>query len=212
MSETYRSYNSFVPEFLRGRPRSVIIHCLQRMKKSQRFTNTDIEFRNETNGLFHLKSQSGKVHVVDFGITTNTPCCTCKDWIQYKIPCKHFFAVFEHSEQWKWESLPKQYLESSHITADVKAFDNEYPTVSDTTPNKPLDLVCGPDDPPTPCSADIMPSYNQDHPPLTSTDTQEDSASATCSSAAPHNQVFMECSVSDTLSLTGFKQLFFSLN
>ena len=69
MSETYRSYNSFVPEFLRGRPRSVIIYCLQRMKKSQRFTNTDIEFRNETNGLFHLKSLSGKVHVVDFGIT-----------------------------------------------------------------------------------------------------------------------------------------------
>ena len=100
------------------------------------------------------------------------------------------------------ESLPKQYLESSHITADVKAFGNEYPTVSDATPNKPLDLVCGPDDPPTPGSAVIMPSYDQDHPPLTSTDTQEDSASATCSSAAPHNQVFMEHSVSDTLSLT----------
>ena len=48
--------------------------------------------------MFYLKSQSGKVHAVDFGITTNTPCCTCKDWIQYKIPCKHFFAVFEHSK------------------------------------------------------------------------------------------------------------------
>ena len=115
MSEIYRSYNSFVPEFLRGRPRGVITHCLQRMKKSQRFTKTDMEFRNE-NGLFQLKSHSGKVHVVDFGVMTNTPSCTCKDWIQYKIPCKHFFAVFEHSEQWKWESLPKHYLESPHIT------------------------------------------------------------------------------------------------
>ena len=193
MSETYRSYNSFVPEFLRGRPRGVITHCLQRMKKSQRFTKTDMEFRNE-NGLFQLKSQSGKVHVVDFGVMTNTPSCTCKDWIQYKIPCKHFFAVFEHSEQWKWESLPKHYLESPHITADVKAFDNEYPTVSTTTPNKPLDLLCGSDDPPTPGSADIMPLCGQDHPPLTSTDTQEDSASGTCSRhATPHNQVFTEC-------------------
>ena len=74
------------------------------MKKSQRFTNTDIEFRSETNGLFHLKSQSGKVHVVEFGITTNTPCCTCKDWIQYKIPCKHFFVVFEHSEHFELQA------------------------------------------------------------------------------------------------------------
>ena len=190
MSEIYRSYNSFVPEFLRGRPRGVITHCLQRMKKSQRFTKTDMEFRNE-NGLFQLKSQSGKVHVVDFGVMTNTPSCTCKDWIQYKIPCKHFFAVFEHSEQWKWESLPKHYLESPHITADVKAFDNEYPTVPTTTPNKPLDLLCGSDNPPTPGSADIMPLCGQDYPPLTSTDTQEDSASATCSRhATPHNQVF----------------------
>ena len=93
-----------------------------------------MEFRNE-NGLFQLKSQSGEVHVVDFGVMTNTPSCTCKDLIQYKIPCKHFFAVFEHSEQWKWESLSKHYLEIPHITADVKAFDNEYPTVSTTTPN-----------------------------------------------------------------------------
>ena len=135
----------------------------------------------------HTLYMCGNFHIMNIDVpavlvlphsTHNTPCCTCKDWIQYKIPCKHFLAVFEHSEQWKWESLPKQYLESSHITADVKAFDNEYPTVSDTTPNKPLDLVCGTNHPPTPGSADFMPSYDQDHPPLTSTDTQEDSASA----------------------------------
>ena len=185
MSETYRSYNSVVPEFLRGWPRSVIIHCLQRMKKSQRFTKKDVKCSNETNGLFHLKSQSGKVHVVDFGVMTSTPSCTCKDWIQFRIPCKHFFAVFEHFEQWKWGSLPKHYLESSHITADVKAFDNEYPTVSVTALHKPLHFVCGSDDPPTPDSADILAD-----PPLSSTVTQEDSNSATCNSASPHGQVF----------------------
>ena len=173
MSETYRSYNSFIPNFLRGRPRSVIIHCLQRMKKSLKFMKTNIDFSNEMNGLFHLKSHSGKVHVVDFGVMTNTPSCTCKDWIQFRIPCKHFFAIFEHSEQWKWGALPKHYLESSHITADVKAFDNQYPTVSDTTPNTPLDLVYGADDPPIPNtskSTDTVPVCAQDLPsdgPLT---------------------------------------------
>lgn len=175
MSETYWSYNSVVPEFLRGRPKSLIIHCLQRMKKSQRFTKKDVKCSNETNGLFHLKSQSGKVHVVDFGVMTSTPSCTCKDWIQFRIPCKHFFAVFEHFEQWKWGSLPKHYLESSHITADVKAFDNEHPTVSVTALHKPLHFVCGSDDPPTPDSADILAD-----PPLSSTVTQKDSDSATC--------------------------------
>ena len=187
MSETYRSYNSFVPSFLKGRPRSVIIHCLQRMKKSQRFTKTDIEFSDETNGLFHLKSQSGKVHVVDFGVMTNTPSCTCKDWIQFRIPCKHFFTVFDHAEQWKWESLPKHYLESPHITADVRVFDNQYPTVSDTTANKPFDLVCNSDDPPIPNSSDsahITPVCGQDPA------SQEDSN--VCNSAVPHNQVFTD--------------------
>jgi len=72
----------------------------------------------------------------------------------------------------------------------VKAFDIECPTVSVTAPNKPLDLICGSDDPPTPDSADIMAEYGQDHSTLTSTLTQEDSNSATRNSAAPHNQVF----------------------
>ncbi len=72
MSETYRSYNQFVPSFLRGRPRNVIVHCLQRMKKSERFTTSDIEINDELNGKFQVKSQSGTVHQVDFGITTGT--------------------------------------------------------------------------------------------------------------------------------------------
>jgi len=60
-------------------------------------------------------------------------------------------------------TLPKHYLESSHITADVKAFDNEYPTVSVTALHKPLHFICGSDAPPTPGSAEILAD-----PPLTS--------------------------------------------
>ena len=139
---------------------------------------------------------------------TNTPSCTCKDWIQFRIPCKHFFAIFDHAEQWKWESLPKHYLESPHITADVRAFDNQYPTVSDTTPNKPLDLVCSSDDPPIPntsdsADTDIMPVRGQD--PV----TQEDSNVR--NTAVPHSQVFTD-GFHNTHCNTGWKgikQLFF---
>ena len=68
-------------------------------------------------------------------------------------------------EQWKWGALPKHYLERSHSTADVKALDNQYPTVSDTIPNTPLDLVYDSDDPPIPNTAnfaDIVPVSGQD--------------------------------------------------
>ena len=123
--------------------------------------------------------------MVDFGLMTSTPSCTCKDWIQFRIPCKHFFAVFEHFHHWKWESLPRNYLESPHITADVKALASEYPDVSVNTSSKPLDLVCCPEDQPFPDSTGIMASCSQDN---TSTVTQDDVESYV--NAAPNSQVF----------------------
>ena len=83
---------------------------------------------------------------MNFGAATGTPTCTCKDWIHFRIPCKHFFAIFNHSKDWKWGSLPNHYLESSHITADTKALDAVCPTIADNLPDHPLDLICSDDD------------------------------------------------------------------
>ena len=141
-----------------------------------------------------------------FGMT-NIPSCTCKDRYYIKFLANTFLLSFNILNS--GNGNPYQ---SSHITADVKAFDNEYPTFPDATPNKPLDLLCGADDPPIPGSADIMPLCGQDHQPLASIklNAQEDSASATCSHAAPHtsNQVFTE-NLSIILPSTGFEQFFF---
>ena len=41
-SSQYRSYNSFVPEYLHGRPRSTILQCLERRSKSLKFTEDDM--------------------------------------------------------------------------------------------------------------------------------------------------------------------------
>ena len=41
-----------------------------------------------------------KVHKVDFGIGLSAPACTCKDWEAYRIPCKHFFAIFNWFPEW----------------------------------------------------------------------------------------------------------------
>ena len=38
-----------------------------------------------------------------------TPSCTCRDWMAWRIPCKHFFAVFQYYPSWNWERLPESY-------------------------------------------------------------------------------------------------------
>ena len=43
MSETYRTYKDFVPDYLRGRSRGVIIHCLQRIEKGKNSTNQTLQ-------------------------------------------------------------------------------------------------------------------------------------------------------------------------
>ena len=36
-SDMYRTYKSFVPSYLQGRPRSVILHCLERRSKALKY-------------------------------------------------------------------------------------------------------------------------------------------------------------------------------
>lgn len=94
MSEDYRAYNEFVPEYLQGRPPKIIRHCMERKLKGRKFLSDDIEDIDLNGGRFCVKSSSGKEYRVDFGVETRMPSCECKDWIRFNIPCKHFFAIF----------------------------------------------------------------------------------------------------------------------
>ena len=123
MTEAYRSYSAIIPEYLQTRPRSVIIHCLDRVRKANKFTNTDVR-DGESEGCFNVTSQSGKVHHVDLGVTSRAPSCTCMDWIRHHIPCKHFFAIFKYYTQWSWDSLPQTYLQSPHLSCDTEALNS----------------------------------------------------------------------------------------
>ena len=131
-SSSYRTYNDFVPHYLHGRPRQVIIHCLERKSSSRKYDQSDIVSQDTIAGVFTIKGSSNKLHTVNFGTTTGEPSCTCPDWIQWRIPCKHFFAVFKFFEQWGWESLPEQYTSQPHISSDAIAHNN-----SVTTPLSP---------------------------------------------------------------------------
>jgi hypothetical protein len=86
MSEFYRSYNEFVPEYLKGRPRSVILHCLSRIRKAERFSKESVEQINNSSQ-FIVKSTSGKEHTVKFKNDEGMPECTCKDWTRWHLPC-----------------------------------------------------------------------------------------------------------------------------
>ena len=106
-SEWYRRYNDFVPGFLRGRPRSVILHCLDRQSRSNKYHGGDLR-EGGKEGVFTLQKTDGTKHVVDFGRSSQDqmPSCSCKDWTRWHIPCKHFFAVFRLKQAWCWDALP----------------------------------------------------------------------------------------------------------
>lgn len=123
-SEWYRKYNDFVPSFLRGRPRSVILHCLNRQSHSLKYTDKDL-IAGEEEGVFMLYKEDGTEHVIDFGRNSaeSMPSCSCKDWTRWHIPCKHFFAIFRLKAAWNWNSLPDIYLNSPYLTIDKDATD-----------------------------------------------------------------------------------------
>ena len=112
-SDIYRSYNpTVVPTYLQGRPKQTILHCLHRQALSNKISQSDVTQMNP--GKFEVKSNKGK-QTVDFGGESSEPTCSCKDWLTYYLPCKHFFAVFRHYPEWGWEKLPTSYLYSPLI-------------------------------------------------------------------------------------------------
>ena len=118
MSHNYRSYKDFVPKFLHGRPHSVIQHCLERISSSKKYSREDITTTEHTRGLFSVRSND-KTYTVDFGQTTGHPSCTCQDWTNWQMPCKHFFTVFRLIPEWNWYRLPEKYLSSAYISRDT---------------------------------------------------------------------------------------------
>ena len=121
-SSLYRSYHSHIPSYLHDRPRSIIIHCLDRRTNSAKILANNIH--EIDGGKEYLKSKKHlEVNRVDFGISNSdkTPTCTCKDWLRHHIPCKHFFGIFTHRPAWQWDNLPSMYLQSAYLSTDTQA-------------------------------------------------------------------------------------------
>ena len=112
-----RSYDSFIPPFLKGRPRKFIEHCLPRIKndetdfnRNKNLLRIDIE-----NKLFEVKSSNDqKVYSCDLKL----PRSDCMDWCRYKLPCKHMFYVSRYVPGIDWNCLPEAYLQQDFLKVD----------------------------------------------------------------------------------------------
>ena len=63
-SSQYCSYKSFVPKFLNGRPRSVMIHWLERHTKSLKYTAEDVCMVSDDEGTFTVVKQQPSVSFI----------------------------------------------------------------------------------------------------------------------------------------------------
>lgn len=116
-SQQYRTYDASIPSWLTNRPRSVVVHCLKRMNAAKMISADDIQELSD--GLFIVKSQTkdSAPYRVSFGNDSQSPYCECQDFVKNYLPCKHFLAVFTHTD-YNWNSLAEAYKNSPYVNLD----------------------------------------------------------------------------------------------
>ena len=82
---------------------------MQRRLKSLQYIEDDIRIADSVAGKFYVKGSNDNEHTISFGSNNSDPSCTCRDWLQWHIPCKHFLAVFRLFPNWSWNQLPENY-------------------------------------------------------------------------------------------------------
>ena len=117
-----------MPDYSCGRPRSTILHCLERKTKALKYSLSDTNAIDLGNGRFTVKGTKNKTHTIDFGSTNaeHMPSCTCQDWTQWHLPCKHSFAIFNIYPEWGWHQIPNEYLNSAYLSSDTDALQSNF--------------------------------------------------------------------------------------
>ena len=98
------------------------MHCLERRSKALKYISSDVTVFDEITGKFEVKGSSEKHHTVFF----EDPSCTCHDWTEWNLPCKHFFCIFELYPQWNWDRLPDRYTKSTYLSTNQAALNNYF--------------------------------------------------------------------------------------
>ena len=98
----------------------MISHCKEKIISAQDYVCEDVTMVNgKTIPTFKVKSHT-QVYEVQFGNKDTWPSCECIDWERTRLPCKHFFAVFQCLPEWSFENLPEHYRQSPFLTLDQR--------------------------------------------------------------------------------------------
>ncbi|XP_050739394.1 uncharacterized protein LOC127009910 [Eriocheir sinensis] len=127
-----------LPDFLKKQPREVVAHIVKRMKSN--ISKEDMIMAGEGEFRLRDKTTKGETYRVSFGSESLDPFCTCGDFHKYKLPCRHFCAIFEHYPEWNWHRLPAAYRDNLLFVSDTQnCYEVEVMEEPDLVPEVVLD-------------------------------------------------------------------------
>ncbi|CAN7939495.1 unnamed protein product [Ixodes hexagonus] len=85
-SQEYRSYHSYVPEYLHNRPHKVTKHVMSRLATAGDYSLENIQLTDES-GTFRVRSMT--CPTTSHRVTFASPSCSCNDFLRHSLPCKH---------------------------------------------------------------------------------------------------------------------------
>ena len=143
MSSGWREGSPAVPIELHHRPRYFIQHMMSSDVKSQDIT-ADMVHVDVSQQRFRVRSLvTDKWHCVNIGDENTVPTCDCRHYIKTRLPCKHFLAVFHHSADVSFSSLPSHYRDHPLFVVDDECTSLQYTvdTEARTTAHASVDVL-----------------------------------------------------------------------
>ncbi|XP_048017277.1 uncharacterized protein LOC125249118 isoform X1 [Megalobrama amblycephala] len=115
-SSECKTYNPAVPAFLKDRPRSFVKHCLNSIEAASSYSKEHVEVLGKES--FKVKSETTSAwYKVELGDSEKYPSCECVLFKTTFLPCKHFFAIFRHTDK-TWVDLSPEYRQNPYVTLD----------------------------------------------------------------------------------------------
>lgn len=135
-SSECKTYNPEVPAFLKDRPRSFVKHCLNSIRAASSYSKEHIEVHGKES--FKVKSETTSAwYKVELDDSDGYPSCECALFKTTFLPCKHFFAIFRHTDK-TWVDLKPEYRQSPYITLDFNVTSTQEPQSNETSTQEDL--------------------------------------------------------------------------
>jgi len=111
--EQTRSYSQHLPNFLKGKPKPFVDHCVRRMAPNVEFIHQDEISKQQS-----LDSLKFTVSQYEINYEHQVPYCSCPDFAKSHWPCKHVLAIFSHFPEHGWDTLRKSYINQPCFNLD----------------------------------------------------------------------------------------------